>query len=240
MWPMALFGGKCPVADVERIWIEKSLSWLRDEFGEDVLNGPVMLPTDEFFPGEYAGHEHDVRAVVDRVCDHMGVERARIELEYVDDLAAADALDQWGSKSHGAAGLYEGRGDRALIAISAASTRHPMSLVATIAHELGHQQLLGENRIDRDRPDHEPLTDLLTVYFGMGVFSANAAFDFSQHSGGWRYQKQGYLTELAYGYALACYAEMRSEPAPAWARYLDTNPRAYLKRSLRYLDGRTK
>lgn len=235
---MRLFGRTCPVADTERVWIEESLAWLHGEFGDDVLNGPVVLPTEEFFPGEYTGQVPDVRGVVDRVCDHMGVERARIELEFVDDLAEAEALARWGSRSHGAAGLYEGKGDRALVAISAASARNSTSLVATIAHELGHQRLLGEGRIDRARRDHEPLTDLLTVYFGMGIFSANAAFDFSQHSTGWRYGKQGYLTELMYGYALACYTRMRNESTPDWAGYLDTNPRGYLKRSLRYLDGR--
>jgi hypothetical protein len=47
-----------------------------------------------------------------------------------------------------------------------------------------------------------------------------------------------------FGYALACYAWMRGEPAPepAWARYLDANPRGYLKQGTRYLrqqDGAT-
>ena len=38
-----------------------------------------------------------------------------------------------------------------------------------------------------------------------------------------------------YGYGLARYAWLRGEPDPAWARYLDTNPRAFLRRGLRYL-----
>jgi hypothetical protein len=36
--------------------------------------------------------------------------------------------------------------------------------VATVAHELGHARLLGEERVTGDRPDGEPLTDLATVY----------------------------------------------------------------------------
>ncbi|BAW04786.1 conserved hypothetical protein [Nocardia seriolae] len=28
---------------------------------------------------------------------------------------------------------------------------------------------------------------------------------------------------------------MRGDPKPAWARHLDTNPRVYMKQSLRYL-----
>ena len=45
----------------------------------------------------------------------------------------------------------------------------------------------------------------------------------------------GYLTEQMFGYGLACYARLRGEPEPDWARYLDTNPRAYMKHGLAYL-----
>ena len=38
-----------------------------------------------------------------------------------------------------------------------------------------------------------------------------------------------------FGYGLACYAVLRGEPDPAWAKYLDTNPRAYMRNGLRYL-----
>lgn len=115
----------------------------------------------------------------------------------------------------------------------------PARLLAVIAHELGHVRLLSEGRVAPDRQDGEPLTDLATVYLGMGILTANAAFDFSQTAGyrtyGWRAQRLGYMTEQMFGYALACYAAMRGELDPAWTRYLDTNPRVYLKHSLRYL-----
>jgi hypothetical protein len=53
----------------------------------------------------------------------------------------------------------------------------PMSPIATIAHELG--QALPH---DVDRPDLEPLTDLLTVYFGLGSFGANATLEYDRGS----------------------------------------------------------
>jgi hypothetical protein len=43
------------------------------------------------------------------------------------------------------------------------------------------------------------------------------------------------MTEQMFGYGLACYAALRGEPDPSWAKYLDTNPRVYLKRGMRYL-----
>jgi thymidylate kinase len=41
-----------------------------------------------------------------------------------------------------------------------------------------------------------------------------------------------------YGYALAYYAWLRDEAKPDWVTYLDTNPRVFLKRGLRFLRGR--
>ncbi|MEU8817583.1 hypothetical protein [Actinoplanes sp. NPDC048796] len=230
----------CPVREVERDWIETSLDWMIGQFGRERLLGTVVLPTDEFFPGVYRGSRDDIRAVFRRVSAHMGVDPAAIDLEHDADeeddaLAASVPLNrQW----QVAAGHHRVRDGRSVIGIRDDKAAEPMALVATIAHELGHALLLndaGTVRIDPEREDHEPLTDLLTVFFGLGIFTANAAFEFNRHETGYRTSRLGYLTEPMYGYALARYAWLRGEPDPMWARCLDTNPRAYLKRGLRYL-----
>jgi hypothetical protein len=243
---MAVVGwwsAECPVRETEQVWIDESMDWLLAEFGRERLLGDVILPTDHYFPGGYEGSRDDVARVLATLCDHMGIEPARIELEH-DDSAETGHRELSGTvglheRSAGAAGHYRRRGDRSVVAISTAQARQPMALVATIAHELGHEMLLGEGRIASDRKDHEPLTDLLTIYYGLGVFSANAAFEYATESRGrYRYSQTsrlGYLTEPMYGYGLARYAWLRDEPEPPWARYVDINPRAFLKRGLRYL-----
>jgi hypothetical protein len=100
--------------------------------------------------------------------------------------------------------------------------------------------LLGDGHIDRSTPDHEPMTDLLTVFLGLGIFSANSAarFNHYDHGGGWHswsMQRLGYLSQGIYGYALAKFAAERSENKPDWTRYLSTNVRAYFKRSSAWL-----
>lgn len=244
---MAVVGwwsAECPVRETEQVWIDESMDWLLAEFGEDRLLGDVIRPTDDYFPGVYEGSREDVARVLAMLCDHMGIDRARIELEHDDsaedghhELSGAVGLR---STSKGAAGHYRRRGDRSVVAISTEQARQPMALVATIAHELGHELLLGEGRIASDRKDHEPLTDLLTVYFGLGIFTANAAFEYRPEARGRHMytvtSRLGYLTEPMFGYGLARYAWLRGEPKPDWARYLDTNPRAILKQGLRYLD----
>jgi hypothetical protein len=240
---MAWWRAECPVRPVEQRWIDESMDWLVEQFGEERLRSEVVLPTDDYFPGAYAGSREDVLRVVDRLCAHMGVDRARVEVEHGeadDDHEAMSADVPLRSSSQGAAGHHRVRDGRSVIGIRDDQAPRPMALVATVAHELGHVLLLGGGLIAADRPDHEPLTDLLTVYFGLGIFTANAAFEFSQEARG-RYSytsttRLGYLTEPMYGYGLARFAWLRGESRPSWARYLDTNPGTFLKRGLRFLE----
>ena len=114
-----------------------------------------------------------------------------------------------------------------------------MALIGTVAHELGHVILLADELISRDEPDMEPFTDLLTVYLGLGIFTANTAFRFSQWSsdrrGGWEVRRLGYLGEPMYGYALARWAQLRDEEKPDWTRHLKLNVREYMNKSAKWL-----
>ena len=238
---VAWFTRRCPIRDEERIWIDESMAWFVDVFGSAPWANPVILPTVEFFPDTYDGSREDVRRELDRVCGYMGVDPGGVALDLYTEYVEAAELPVVTVRRHGTAGQYEAAGDRSIVAIEAASARRPRSLIATVAHELGHVLLLGGGLIPATRRDGEPLTDLVTVYLGLGIFTANAAHE-HWHTPGhpasigrWHTAGQGYLTEPMYGYALARYALLREETKPAWAAHLDANPRVYLKKSLRYL-----
>jgi hypothetical protein len=79
---------------------------------------------------------------------------------------------------------------------------------------------------------------LLTIYFGLGIFGANAVFDYTRETRG-RYQcastsRLNYLTAAMYGYRPARYAWLREETDPDWGGHPDTNPRTFLNRGLRH------
>lgn len=235
-----MFRRRCPVGEQERQWIEGSLDWLTGQFGERVLRQPVLLPDDPRFPRPYRDRPEDVRRVVDTLFAHLGVERAAVAvvMEETDpaERELRSHLPAAAYRSVSAAGHYQRAADgRPLITLTDELTADPVALVAVLAHELGHHRLLGEGRVRSGRRDGEPLTDLLTVFFGTGHFNANAAFRFAQDAHGWRRSAIGYLTQPMFGYALARYAWLRAEPEPAWARLLETNPRGYLREGLRYL-----
>src|SRR5689334_23021580 len=158
-------GDRCPVREVERVWIEEQLAFLRGQFGDAVLRGPVLLPTDEYFPGSYTGSPADIRRVFDLLCRRYDVAADVVRLEITDDDEdLPENVPQLMSTGRSTAGLYHsGEG---VVAVRGSLSRTPMALVATLAHELGHVRLLGEGRVAPDRRDGEPLTDLATVFFG--------------------------------------------------------------------------
>ena len=148
--------------------------------------------------------------------------------------APAGTSSGGGSKT--VAGHYSIRNGIGVLAVGLDNAPDPRRVVAVAAHELCHHKLLYRGPATADEGDHEPLTDLATVFFGLGVFTANAAYSFSQGAGGWRRQQLGYINQPMFGYALARVARLRGERDPAWARHLDTNPRGYFKQAMRYLD----
>jgi SprT-like family len=140
----------------------------------------------------------------------------------------------------GAAGLYHhDPTKRSHISIDQALLKEPEKLVAVLCHELGHIILLHPGLVPHEDQDMEPLNDLLTVFLGFGVFTANSAFRFKQYSDystqGWSASRLGYLSEQLFGYALARFAYEREEKKPAWARFLATNVAGYLRRSSAWL-----
>lgn len=242
---MRWFTPKCPVEEDDKTWIEESMLWLIEEFGTDTLRDvTVILPTDEYFPDEFSEDEDDVQALVRRLCGYMGVDPQRVELEiFTDqDVAGQRHLPTYEYSHSGAAGHYRKRRGKFVVSVESSQAGEPMCLIATIAHELGHVRLLGEGRVSASFEDHEPLTDLLTVFLGLGVFTGNSVFNFRQWgdslSQGWETARLGYMTEEMFGYALAAFAWVRGESKPAWSKFLEGNVGAYFKSAHKYLEGK--
>ncbi|MCE9562732.1 MAG: hypothetical protein K8U57_11855 [Planctomycetes bacterium] len=207
-----------------------------------MLGRQVVLPTPEFFPDPYDGSREAAAAIFDRVCRYMEVDRNRVALAwFVNERDTRPDIFREG-RSDGAAGLYSADGlSRVAIEIDEAQLANPEAMVGTMAHELGHVHLLGDRRLSPDSPDHEPLTDLLTVLYGMGVFTANSVIRESHWTdgpaSGWSVGRQGYLDGPDYGYAMALLTRARSESKPAWASHLRLDVRSAMKQGLRFLES---
>jgi Pentapeptide repeats (8 copies) len=220
---------ECPVSPDVQKWIEARFDWLIDQFGIERLQSiNVILPTEDFFPNAYRPTPESVRMVFHRVCDYVGIDWKTIELHFYEDI---------GQRTRG---LYEPTSEKHRVWIEAKMLDDPLALVGTMAHELAHMHLLGHRRVTPEAEDHEPLTDLLTVFLGMGVITANAVIRESHwHAGtwaGWSISRGGYLTMPMYGYALALFARARGEEQPPWAKSLRADVLSDFQKAQRYLE----
>ena len=247
------FSTKLPICDEDRQWADEGFRRLEKLLGRRrMLEAKVVLPTAEDFPDPYDKTAVTAERLFHRVCAYMQVGNARVQLEVFADETEElrEILPYWhGDEGQRAAGIYLDHGKDAVfpdeekpmvVAIRSTQLKDPLSLVGTMAHELGHVILLGGRLLDPvATSDHEPMTDLLTVFLGLGIFTANSAARFKQYQDerrqGWSMKRLGYLPEQLYGYALAKFAMERGEGKPVWAKHLCTNVRSYFKQSQRWL-----
>ncbi len=219
----------------DKVWIEDSLLWFLEEFGREPLLAKTIIPTKEFFPLPLINTLESVKDMVTIICSYMKVNPKEIEVSL---LSGIDPLHkQISHKDNTPGGTFQKKmkSNMYQIEINEKNTSNLIKTIATISHELCHVHLHGQNRITREEPDHEHLTDLLKVFFGMGIFNANSTFSFQQHENGWQHSSSGYLSEQMFGYALACYSWMRGDFNPTWIKYLDLNVKTYCQDSLEYL-----
>jgi hypothetical protein len=238
---------KLPVTPDQQRWVDDSFRRLSALLGaQRLLQATVVLPTVEHFPDPYDRSEIALQRMFHRIAAQMQVNPGDVDVTLFvsgHDLTRG-LVPFYSDKTSGAAGLYHhDPSEKPHISIDEAQLKDPMALVAVLAHELGHIILLRPGLVDRNEPDMEPLNDLLTVFLGFGIFTANAAFRFEQHSDnttqGWSARRVGYLSEQQFGYALARFAYERGErKPPSWTPFLSTNVRSYLKRSAAWLASR--
>ncbi len=227
---------ECPVDPATRQWIDDRWAWLEGQFGPERLrNGRVILPRPEFFPDPFHGSEEDAMQMFDRVCSYMDIDPAIVTLSFYQDRNPV-YNGKWPDRT---SGLYSPDGTKFRIWVEVANLDDPLAMVATMSHELGHVHLLGHGRISEEAEDHELLTDLLTVYFGMGIFTANSVIrEHYWHAGqvsGWSIGRRGYLGMPAYGYAFARFAQARSDDCAAWVRELRLDVQSAFKQATRFL-----
>lgn len=223
-----LFSPKPPLRTAEKAWVESRMKWLAENLGlARMLEARVILPTDEHFPGVVVGKASSAHVVLDQLCQYMGIERSRVQLMICTEDQLPDAT-----------GLYVA-GKPAVIKIRDWLLDDPEQLVATLAHELAHEILLGDGLLNTNNDDLERLTDLLPAYLGVGAFAANATVREATLREGrfswWEMSRHGYLPSRHFGYAMALFSYVREDQDTSWARMLRPDVAEPFRVGLKYL-----
>jgi hypothetical protein len=218
----------CPVDEPKRIWIENSFQTLLALFGEEnTQKRQILIPERIHFPVQYDGSERSAFETLEIIARQMEVPAEKITLDFYDEnlrqITAGTPV-----------GLYWGKGENDNFEISLALSEldEPEHMIATLAHEIAHIKLLGENRMEEN---DEATTDLTTIFFGLGIFNANAAFQTFNDSKYYGWSQSGYLTQMEWGYALSLFAYIRKEQQPQWADYLCKNVKADFKQGQNFI-----
>lgn len=238
-----IHGPRCHLEPDEKAWVERRMIWLKEQFGSKPIRRPLLEPSSQLLPRKWDGSYEAGTDLFGRLCEFMLIDRNRLHLEFYSQSESHEMDSAYAGETHssGPAGLYHHPEDSKIlvIALEESGLLHPGSLAATICHELGHVHLLADKRINRDAEDCEPLTDLLTVYFGAGILTANSAFQFSQwqdgNMQGWNVRRHGYLSEALFGFSLACFAWFRGEADAPWRKHLRENVAYYFDDSMHFL-----
>lgn len=206
----------CPIDEDKRIWMESSFLFLLNLFGkEETKKRRVLTPNAVHFPIRYDHSEKSAFETLQIIADQMEVPFNNIDLGFYDEKVQF-LLEK------SPEGIYYGKNemDKFEILLSRGSLKEPERMVATLAHEVAHIKLLDDNNLDFN---DEKLTDLTTVFFGLGVFNANEAFKNFKDSKTYGWNALGYLSQMEWGYALSLFAHIRGEKSPSWINHLAIN-----------------
>ncbi|MEM9078221.1 MAG: hypothetical protein AAGC43_14355 [Bacteroidota bacterium] len=230
---------KLPITEEDRIWLDDALTWVVKELGENhFMDIRTVTPTKDFFERTFDGTEEDAKFILKRTKELMNLEDARIKLSFFSDspiemddgsilTTPGDIEGKWQS----AAGTFEQKKGTTIISIERQQLKNPISLIATISHELAHEILLGQNRIEEN---DEYLTDLTAITYGFGIFIGNSRFEFSASGFGWQSSGQGYLPEQIIAYAMAWLSIKRNENTD-YTKFLDKSLKKYFDQSFAWL-----
>ncbi|WP_146180073.1 hypothetical protein [Opitutus sp. ER46] len=228
-------------------WIYQHYRWLETHLPKRAAGKqPVLVtPTPEFYPQANTRNHAFAAAMFEATKELMELQNWKCRLssqreDHADRDAALARSGVYGRTEHkGAAGTFQ-IDEEIQITYSPQLVHEPVALVATFSHELCHYLLA---TVKTEPPcgwkEHEPLTDLAAVHEGFGVFLCNSAFQFSQWTDsqyqGWKWRKQGYLTEAELGFALGVYC-VRSGIQPDTAgKFLKMNPGEVFWDSIGYI-----
>jgi hypothetical protein len=233
---------RCPLGPAGRAWVEARLGWLLDAFPEvSPAEVEVSTPSGDLLRG-YEPSPESAEALFERLRERLGLADVDLRFGIYEEDRGPDysAFGQGPRQTSGTAGHYQrgAPGEPQYVRVNVEQLGDPLALTATLAHELGHELLIGQERITGDEPDQEPLTDLVTVFTGLGVFTANSAIRERNTFEAWSVGRLGYLRQEEFAYALALLARLRGEGRPAWAASLSTDVRVWMRECQTFLEAR--
>ena len=239
---------KGPLLDGELAqWQFDCFAWLLQHTGgvEAFRQRRLILPIPQFFPHNGSRGHAFAEMIFNQVKAHAGMADWPCTLRCQDadpnTMVSPQAFvkDAPSSPSGTFRILDEGG---ALITYNPGQLNNPMALVATFAHELAHYRTAGFPEPPPGGWDvWEPATDLAATFLGFGIFLANSRFNFEHfndgRTAGWRWQQQGYLSDVEVLHMHAIFSVMQGTDQRESLLHLKPALRGIFKRVYKEVKG---
>jgi tetratricopeptide (TPR) repeat protein len=223
-----------PITTEDKEWVEGVFIWFGIAFGFDRLKEiGFLLPTAENFPANVEPENEAFEQLFLNICNVYELDPNDIVVRFFENTKWTTWAPM-GETTVASGKYYEAfteSSKRYHVSIDKAMFDDYDHLIAVLAHELAHVKLLGGRFIERDHPEMEPINDLATIYFGYGIYTANASVSANGYWAG----KNGYLPPQVIAYALALISKIKDEKEPHISEYLNTNCRELFQKSLEWL-----
>jgi hypothetical protein len=187
---------------------------------------PLVQLRREFFSAPSSRHPDFVPSLVRDIQRILGIEAASIEVLPLDQIDGRFRHEY--QALVGTGGTWQGEGNSALIRYNPDLVARPITLIATLAHEVMHHVLRSLPDLPPGGEEAEELsTDLHCITMGFGVFQLAGAEEIGWH---------GYLRQPSRAHALAMFLRMRGVPETEALSSLPPRCRGYLKAALAWID----
>lgn len=197
---------------------------------ETFLAAPIRQPTPEDFPDPFEPSARGVERLLNRILGYAGIGEYEVVLDTFSQPDEIQGLSDRGERAKwghdGAAAWFAGiDGGRCHFGVAEERmVGEPVTLVATLCHEVAHAWRHHHGLVEADHDTEELLTDLSTVFLGFGILTTNGSYVYRQ--GGeytgtvaisrWSHARAGYLSPESMSFLLA--AQVRARRLGWWAR----------------------
>lgn len=217
-----MFGKPKLIDKASAAWIFDRFGWVIETFSieKSVQETELVLPTADHFPPSDEGRElsHHLFRIVQTFC---GVEDWKFELQEVTINEPKPVGPGMLLQPLTQAELDDPNAESPYIPIEFVASQRAEVMIWSYSHQIAWKLMQSSDWPDEFQADEAHLiADLITIYLGFGIFSANCAFESAAfHSAlefGWSSQQHGSLPEDSRLFALAIFMAIAgSSPAIA-------------------------
>ncbi|NOS93774.1 MAG: tetratricopeptide repeat protein [Cyclobacteriaceae bacterium] len=223
------------VTAVDKDWVEQSFIWFLEVFGfERLRQQPFYAPAVQSFPYDNLKDLRELQQLLAQLCGYLNLNPHQIDVKFFDDLDSK----QWTvwnvpplNETEISNQVNAGNLERFTIELAKSNLNHPQLLIAVLAHELTRVKLLEGNSLKATDPDLETMTDLISIFFGFGIFVANSVLTTEIN---W-ITRNNYLPNeiISYANALVCHVTMHN--SDNYTMVLNRNTNEQFRKNFEYL-----